>query len=354
MIRKARMIRRAALGILHFAVACSKPDADSTPASPTPTPVIRTSKSDSAHAPQQIASGEEEGEGEEVVSDFQCFECHQTQRIFGIKGPENGSLRSFLIGANAGLRLTPGLLPTAPDSFQLQLPRRGRHPAASGEDGGGVGSCVECHPIFSEGIGHGMRVYPNGMSTDECVACHHSVPNENPHEPGRQEPIRPFAGGWDCAATCHDWLKNSVTETGPTGRVYTGTLRPGALLAYSTNPHHAIWNEGYRRPGGDTSIRVSYIGPGCGGCHNLFDPSHGATPTCLDCHAWDKHDARNGPHALHLAAIGDRLPDGADMACAWCHGFAAPDLDTPRAACYNCHLSAHAPAGAPVHVALGP
>jgi len=197
---------------------------------------------------------------------------------------------------------------------------RGHH------DANALADCAGCHPVDAGGFGHGVRTFP---ALDAV-----------------------FAGGTDCAGTCHAWLPATATAVGfdpaegdaPT---WTGSLRPRALLEGADNAHSRLWREG-ARPADPDAFGYGAFNPGCGGCHQVATEDHGHVTGCLDCHRFGGPGGRL--HGLHADAIADGvdaidpgLAASGGSRCDYCHA----DGDSPgpraRAACYGCHLSGHQP-----------
>ena len=170
------------------------------------------------------------------------------------------------------------LMPSRNMTFKFVCPRRGHHP-----DGTTTGRCLTCHPVSSEGARHGISQYPEAV---RALA---------------------FAGGKSCAtASCHPWLKTSVTSTGfspATGAAptYKGSLRPHALLtAGAQGGHGKIYKQGYVKPDG-ANILMGRLRPGCVGCHGTRNDKHGSMPGCMDCHRFG--GSSGAVHAKHVKAI---------------------------------------------------
>ena len=248
-----------------------------------------------------------------------CSECHDLGALTVAAGDEAAGPREWMTLAGVGLvRLSP-VIPVPGVKLTLPWARRGRHDSTE------LGTCGACHPIREDGVGHGIRAYPSAAAV--------------------------FSSGVSCASSCHEWLGTAVVASGFEGsdgatRTYEGSMRPVDLLQSADNAHSAIWREGARADG--DHFRINAFNPGCGGCHNLSDESHGAVLGCLDCHDFG---GENGElHTTHVAVIADHAESNDVEAvangmsfCTYCH---TPD-DTPAprssAACYNCHLSGHQP-----------
>ena len=262
----------------------------------------------------------------QLYGEFACFRCHSRERLQGVKPADGGGLAGYLRASGGGLTRRPVIVPDGRDHYSLDLlgdqEGRGRHPGMERK------LCFACHPIQSDGMGHGARIYPSG-SLDT-------------------------GAGEDCAGACHSWLSSRTTVVGPGGRSWTGSERPADLLNGEKNPHRKIYREGWQRKGTDDRYLVEAVAPGCSGCHLIKDVSHGQKPTCLDCHRWDNHDDSGGMHEKHIGFAGATLPQGMQNACGWCHAFGASAPQVSAGACYNCHLSAHAPRGENGSPQLGP
>lgn len=201
--------------------------------------------------------------------------------------------------------------------FRLDYPRRGHHLATF------AGQCQACHPVSAEGIRHGMSQYP---AQARKVA---------------------LSGGIDCAGSCHAWLKAQGVSRGFTpakgaAPSYSGSLRPGDLLAASKDAHAKIFKQGYTKTAA-AQIKLGRINPGCVGCHGIRNDKHGAMPGCLDCHKFG--GVKGAVHKQHVAAIDKgraALDPGhaKEFGCNYCHGMSGA-TKLKNAACYSCHLSGH-------------
>jgi len=198
---------------------------------------------------------------------------------------------------------------------------RGHHPKYT------LAECSTCHPVSAEGVRHGMSQYP---------------------ATSRAKVFKPET----CAkSTCHTWLGTSGTSTGfkpKSGAApsYSGSLRPGDLLASATDGHAQLYKKGYSKSAAKTAkgIKVGRIMPGCVGCHNTQTDKHGETPGCLDCHTMGGSTGKL--HGRHVTAITSRRADidpgnAAASSCDYCHGFSSTKTTLKNAACYSCHLSGH-------------
>jgi predicted CxxxxCH...CXXCH cytochrome family protein len=262
-----------------------------------------------------------------VPLDFQkpCGECHKAEDLTRTVSTEQDGVRAWVAAQGSGMVRADSPLPTARgDQWTMPWPERGRHEAADLTD---LGRCLDCHPVRQDGMGHGARAFPGDSRT------------------------RLLEGGRSCAEDCHGWIRDVSVRVagfaGPSGptAVYEGSLRPAALLAETYSAHARLWREGLRSV--SPLIKVAAFKPGCGGCHAQAEESHGAIPSCLDCHSMGGADG--GVHRRHVDLVGGfqdardpQRPSGTG-ACDYCH---APDggvTERSRAGCYNCHLSAHQP-----------
>ena len=211
-------------------------------------------------------------------------------------------------------------------------PRRGAHSAADVMDS--PGGCRSCHPIVSVEAAHTGSVYPK---TPEM-----------------------FSPGEDCAASCHNWQPSDQRTMiydvrNRRFRELMFPTRPGEMIEGIESAHTRIWRQGFSRPTSepDNGMRMVRIAPGCVGCHNTGSSAHGAITNCLDCHGFLRPSQDSDLHRKHLAilAAGVRakvptMRKRADPLCGFCHGFSqapAGSADHEASACYNCHLSGHAP-----------
>jgi len=185
-----------------------------------------------------------------------------------------------------------------------------------------------CHPVDENGIGHGVRAYPESARDTA------------------------FVGGESCAGECHGWLANPVEVTGFEEwggfSTFDGHLDPEDLLAGADNAHSELWKVGFVPE--NMEMKISSFNAGCGGCHNVKSEAHGATVTCTDCHAMasdenvELHNAHVSYIAAHVLTLANELADV--PACAFCHREDGAPEAVSNAACYNCHLSGHQPLNA--------
>lgn len=227
--------------------------------------------------------------------------------------------REHAAARGEGLIRKPVLMPSSSRAFKFIYPRRGHHPEELTR-----GKCLSCHPVSSEGIRHGISQYP---AASRKLA---------------------FKGGTSCAASCHSWLKASVTSTGfvpASGKapVYKGSLRPHDLLtAGAKGGHGKIYASGYVKPE-KADILMGRLRPGCVGCHGTRNDKHGSIPGCMDCHKFG--GVSGAVHLKHVTAISKgraALDSGnaKESGCNYCHQLEKP-TKLKNAACYNCHLSGH-------------
>ena len=248
-----------------------------------------------------------------------CSTCHDASTINTPHDQNPGAPRSWTGERGRGLERFDPAIPEPKRKLALPWTERGRH-----DDSGSAG-CAACHPVRDDGVGHGVRTYPN--------------------------PDAVFEPGKDCARSCHAWLPDSVREEGyedDAGQrpIYEGSLRPGDLLGAAETAHARLWREGARPP--TSTFKIGAFNPGCGGCHNLAEESHGNITTCLDCHRFG--DQSGELHKLHVTLIADNA-DKLDVEaaaagatfCTYCHTGAGDTGSRPRTVCYGCHLSAHQP-----------
>lgn len=258
----------------------------------------------------------------EVVT--RCGACHDVAALGAAAADDAGlAARDWAAAHGEGLVRVDPLFPEPGLWWATPWPRRGSHDPAA------LADCAGCHPMDADGIGHGIRTF--------------------------RFPETVFAGGTDCAAACHAWLPDQASTTGfaPAGGVppsWSGSPRPGALLAAADTAHSRLWREG-ARPSDPDRFGYGAFNPGCGGCHQVATEDHGHVPGCVDCH---RFGGSRGPlHALHVAAIAgaaDRIDPGLGASggafCDYCHADAATPGSRARATCYNCHLSGHQPVDA--------
>ncbi len=248
----------------------------------------------------------------------ECSACHELPALGTAVESSALPWSSWLEKAGRGLVRVAPAVPEAGVHLGLSWARRGVHPADALSDG----ACDSCHPVDAQGIGHGVRAYPEAAAK------------------------LAFAGGESCGGTCHSWLPEDLAMApfGDDGPSWQGSARPADLLTAGDNAHSKLWQEGFVASVTSLSLKMSQYRPGCGGCHNLADESHGAMLSCLDCHKLTDGDGNT--HSQHIAIIGSRLeqrnPTGPASACAYCH-MDDDYAQVGRAACYNCHLSGHQP-----------
>lgn len=174
-----------------------------------------------------------------------------------------------------------------------------------------------------------------------CLWCH------NPHDAAAPHfPPGVNATDRNCAPACHAWVDGTVVQPGFTNRsgvtpTYSGTIRPGELLETVSNKHS----------------ETVYAQNGCAGkCHNLVPnpvptPRHGTITLCKQCHNYNWEETANKQDNLHdthgtliggeaAAADPGNSPANSQECSFYCH---SPTQSPGRAACWNCHLSAHAP-----------
>lgn len=260
---------------------------------------------------------------EEVVEDNGgppplCDQCHKLQELQtpgSTDAPAEhmrkagvGLVRVMELMASANLQLTFGWV------------ERGRHPKYT------LKECSSCHPVSAEGVRHGMSQYP---------------------PESRANAFKPES----CAASCHQWLGKSVTSAGfkpKSGAApsYSGSIRPGDLLAAAGDGHALLYKKGYSKSAArvQKGIKVGRILPGCAGCHNTQSDKHGETPACLNCHTMGGSSGKL--HGRHVTAITQKRAaidpgNAAASTCDYCHGFSSTKTNLKNAACYSCHLSGH-------------
>lgn len=250
--------------------------------------------------------------------DVACASCHDLEVLGQKAADSDGAWSSWLVAAGQGLVRVDPAIPAPGTHLGLSWPRRGNHPSSALA----AGACHGCHPVDDQGIGHGVRAYPEAAAKAA------------------------FAGGESCGPGCHEWLGSGIVAApfGDGGPVWQGSADPADLLAAGDNAHTALWQDGYAGNGKGLSLKIGQFRPGCGGCHNLAEESHGAMLSCLHCHRMTGGDGKS--HSQHIAIINaqkDQVnPDGPDSACAYCH-MEDGSQDVGKAACYNCHLSGHQP-----------
>lgn len=252
----------------------------------------------------------------------ECSHCHVLESLGRGTDTSGSGPGAWLAEHGQGLLRFDPAFPLAGTHYYSPWPDRGHHsPADLGE-----AACAACHPVDENGIGHGVRMYPDNA---------------------RQQV---FQGGKSCGANCHEWLEEQATVAGLPGQdgpsaTYEGSLRPADLLASGANAHSKLWQEGLRPQ--ELSTRISSFNPGCGGCHNVASESHGSIPSCLDCHylkgdGWPVHEQ----HVEYIGAMVETLdPESAGKTpCLYCHR--QEEDESPKRAnrvCHNCHLSGHQP-----------
>jgi hypothetical protein len=247
-----------------------------------------------------------------------CASCHDIEALGPMAATSGSSWSSWLVAAGQGLVRVDPAIPEPGTHLGLSWPRRGYHPQSALA----TEACQSCHPVDNQGIGHGIKAYPE-------VAAKLA-----------------FTGGESCGPGCHEWLGTTVAAApfGDGGPTWQGSADPADLLAAGDNAHTALWQDGYAGNGKGLSLKIGQFRPGCGGCHNLAEESHGAMLSCLHCHRMTGGDGKS--HSQHIAIINaqkDQVnPDGPDSACAYCH-MEDGSQDVGKAACYNCHLSGHQP-----------
>ena len=246
-----------------------------------------------------------------------CKTCHDVDSLGVVKGDEHAGAREWMTEQGAGLVRRDPAIPAPGVTLGLPWPSRGRHGAGT--------ECADCHPVRADGLGHGVRTYP-AVVLDKV-----------------------FSGGESCSGACHEWLSDQGASSGYLGAdgktpSYVGSLRPSQLLQGADNAHSTLWKLGLRVDLPPISITV--FNPGCGGCHNATEESHGAVVGCLDCHHFG--GSTGELHATHVQAIADNAGvidaqrAGASF-CSYCHRTDGVPVDRSNPACYNCHLSGHQP-----------
>ena len=255
------------------------------------------------------------------ATDDQLPECEQCHDMAGLSAKSTEPVRAWIRAQGRGLTRKIVLISNGKFQFVFDFPKRGGHPEMDDD------RCLECHPVSSEGIRHGIRQY------------------------GESARALAFTAGQSCAAQCHGWLSDTGTVSGfapATGSApaYTGSLRPHDLLSAHTRGHNKIYTEGYVKQEGEP-IGFSRIQPGCAGCHNQHNDQHGTMTSCLDCHRFG--GLSGDLHSAHVTLISQHReqidPDNEDESgCNYCHGLDDSPGNLTNAACYNCHLSGHQPA----------
>ena len=255
------------------------------------------------------------------AADVDCSACHD---IGALVAPVAAAApRDWMARVGAGVVRDPGVVTAdAEVAYTLGWVGRGHHELSE------ESRCAECHPVYVRTSGHGISSYPAASQAEA------------------------FEPAVDCAAECHQWIPAFADVRSSTRVGYSGSLRPGDLLAADLaagGSHGGIWRQGLV-PAEDSpeqsELRVDLLDAGCGGCHNRFSGRHGATFTCTACHDLEA-DSVDGGHEAHVDRIDQRYPDGAPtadgQACGVCHCRGQEPDALCRAACYNCHLSGHAP-----------
>ena len=267
----------------------------------------------------------------------ECGDCHDVnQMMLPVEGGRAGN-REWMAEAGSGLVRRDPAIPEPGAHLALDWAERGFHDrdvlmdcgnCHSGPMSGGAHEaldCSGCHPVREDGLGHGVKTYTE--KARELV----------------------FAGGESCAAGCHSWLLEEVTSAGFAGEggttpTYTGILDPETLLLQADNAHARLFFHGSRS--GKETIKIAAFNPGCGGCHNAVEESHGTILSCTYCHRFGEPEA--GLHVSHIRAIEDnraRLDPAAagGLSCDYCHFPDETGTERSKAVCYNCHLSGHQP-----------
>lgn len=227
------------------------------------------------------------GCGEEIIeeslieSSGECLNCHSWSNLS--TPPEDLFLspKEHMLKYGNGVITYLSYDPAEKYSFSAGWIKRGNH----GEED--KNRCSECH--YSGDLSHGGYFYP----------------------PGAQSVF--YKG--DCSFSCHRWIEQS--------------FNPSNLLDGCTgNAHQKIYRDGYMDE--KSSLKISDVKSGCGGCHSIIEVKHGSIPDCLSCHKF------KGPiHSFHEERW------GGNNSCGFCHdGYGG---DTFRASCYNCHKSGHCP-----------
>jgi hypothetical protein len=271
--------------------------------------------------------GQKQAETEKDVSEElpyftkNCKVCHDYNLLEKTVSDEDRGIKEWMSGHAGGLVRFDPAIPSPAVQIEFPWIKRGRHAQSDMKD------CSACHPVLSDGLGHGIRSYPSPVM--DMV----------------------FSGGKSCAGNCHEWIKESVGTAGfknaeGQNPSYKGSLRPAALLQDAENAHSVLWKEGMRPESG--YIKISAFNPGCGGCHNVSAESHGTISSCLDCHSFGGSSGEL--HKMHVSWITDNADENnADQPqmsfCAYCHRDDSVPPDKSSAACYNCHLSGHQPVG---------
>jgi len=256
------------------------------------------------------------------VLESECQRCHVLDNLGRKLSDDNAGIREWMAAQGTGLVRSDPAFPVPGIVFALPWPERGWH----GEDSRNIDTCSDCHPVEENGIGHGVRTYP-----------------ENARELA-------FAGGESCADGCHGWLAESVVSEGfrnGLGKVpvFNGSLRPEALLESGGNAHSDLFKKGAHPE--ELPMKIASFNAGCGGCHNVASESHGAIPSCVGCHSFKGTEGEKLRASIvaHIEKhVVDNDPDRpGDSACIYCHRQDESDPERSNRACYNCHLSGHQP-----------
>lgn len=270
----------------------------------------------------EVGASDVAGELPSLVTE--CSACHVLDDLAGVSGGEWLGPGEWVAKKGSGLTWKDPAIPSPGTVYGLEWPERGSH----AQEFIAPEKCGLCHPVDENGIGHGIRAYP---------------------EPARN---MAFVGGESCAGDCHGWLDNPVAVTGFEEwggfSTFNGYLDPEDLLVGADNAHSELWKIGFVPE--NMEMKISSFNPGCGGCHNVKSEAHGAIVACTDCHAMasDENIALHGKHVEYIAAhVMMMAGDLADVpACAFCHREDGAPEAVSNAACYNCHLSGHQPLNA--------
>ena len=268
----------------------------------------------------QGADGDDEWEMMELPAfSADCSLCHDLEELKTALSDELAGPREWMSEHGAGmLRLPDPAFSTGGMTFENPWKNRARHTDAD------LHYCAYCHPVRSDGMGHGVIMYPKEVYADA------------------------FSPGADCASSCHHWMKRSIVSEGFENSegakpVYNGTIRPYEMLSAVDNAHTRLFKSGAHmyKP----TMRIASLMPGCAGCHNVREEGHGAVMGCLDCHRMGGYSGVL--HQYHSQAIeeeiADKDPGFSGPVCGYCH-LRGEELDSrERATCYNCHLSGHQP-----------
>lgn len=276
---------------------------------------------ETADVPVDVPDGsdipEVETAGEPIPIVTDCSHCHA---MAALRSPIDDPARvpkDWCFDQGLGLWRSDPAIPDGHIHMALIWTERGQH--SDSED------CGMCHPVDSQGIGHGLRVYPF--------------------------PDKAFEPASSCAASCHSWLPEEASTEGFENELgirptWSGSLRPADLLQEVETGHTRLWREGARVDG--DNFRITGFNPGCGGCHNVQAEAHGTIVTCTGCHRFG--DRTNDLHQDHIALIAYEMDEKDPFAvaedleiCAYCHARPESPLERHKSACYNCHLSGHQP-----------